>query len=262
MSSKARRRSRSQAKFSFAPPSLRNGRKKLTKPTRRKRLFEQLEARRVLAAFGANHIVVEQINATSNHVTPTSSSSPVFLDEFTTGGTAVQQLAMPTIASGSNQPLTLGGTAGSEGGLSLSANGAYLVLAGYDETTGLSTNPTSIASTVALVNGAGTINTSTTTNLLEASGNSTRNATSFDGTSIWTSDQNGVVYETTGTSMGGTLVDSKPNGREMDVVPAADSPTASDALFASTNKGSLGVQDFTPALPTVLRVPPITFSTA
>ena len=106
MSSKARRHSRSQAKSSLAPPSLRNGRKKLTKPTRRKSRFEQLEARRVLAAFGANNIVVEQINATTNHTTPTSSTSPVFLDEFTTGGTAVQQLAMPTSASGSNQPLT------------------------------------------------------------------------------------------------------------------------------------------------------------
>ena len=42
---------------------------------------------------------------------------------------------MPTTASGSNQPLTLSGTAASEGGLSLSANGAYLVVGGYDATT-------------------------------------------------------------------------------------------------------------------------------
>ncbi len=96
----------------------------------------------------------------------------------------------------------LTGTAGSEGGLSLSANGAYLVLAGYDETTGLA-NGTNTDTTIGLVNSAGVINTTTTTNLLAASGNTTRNATSLDGTSVWASNQNGVLYETTGTSMGG-----------------------------------------------------------
>ena len=50
--------------------------------------------------------------------------------------------------------------------------------------------------------------------------------------------------------MGGTLVDTKPNGRELAVVPAAISPTGSTALFASTNKTALGVQDFSPNLPT------------
>ena len=83
MAKKPRHGLRPQAKSPSAPPSLRNGRKDRPAVTRRKSWFEQLEERQVLTAlFTPGDIVVEQINATTNAVTPTSAASPVFLSEF------------------------------------------------------------------------------------------------------------------------------------------------------------------------------------
>ena len=94
----------------------------------------------LVSRFASGDLVVEQINAANNAVTPTSAASPVFLSEYHTTGSqssAVQSLPVSsTVTGGSNNPLTLSGTAASEGELSLSANGAYLVLAGYDVAAG------------------------------------------------------------------------------------------------------------------------------
>ena len=198
------------------------------------------------APFMAGDIVVLQVNSTSNAVTPTSAASPVFLSEFTTAGSPVQSLAMPTAASGGNNPLTISGTAASEGALSLSANGQYLVLAGYNQTPGGTTQGTS---TVGLVSASGNINTSTTTTLL--SGNNTRAATSVDGTGVWVTGPTGLVYETTGSS-GGTSVDTHVNYRDINVATASVSPTGGEELYGSSNnatKPAMGISDLSPALP-------------
>ncbi len=244
MAKKPRHSVRPQAKSSLVAPALRRGSKNRPASAWRRSRFEQLEDRRVLAAFTLGDIVVEQINATNNNVTPTSALAPVFLHEFSTSGTDVQTLALPTTASGSNNPLTIGGTAPSEGELSLSANGAYLVVSGYDATL---SGTKQQDSTIGLVDANGNINTSTTTSLL--TGNNTRGAASEDGTSVWVTGPAGVVYETTGTNLGGTNVDSAGNFRAMSVVPTSVSPTGSDGLFASSNK-AFGVSNFSPALPT------------
>ena len=199
----------------------------------------------VVSAFNPSDIVVEQINASNNTVAPTGSASPVYLQEFTTGGSNVETVPIFSAKSGSNHPLTLSGTAASEGGLSLSANGADLVLAGYDTAAGGNTQNNS---TIGLVSASGAVNTSTTTSLL--SGNNTRSAASVDGTSVWVGGNNGVVNEPTGTTLGGTLVATGPNTRELEIAPATVSPTSANQLYASTNKGSLGVQSFSPPLPT------------
>ena len=73
-----------------------------------------------VSSFASGDIVVEQINAANNAVTPTNVASPVFLSEYHTTGSqssAVQSVPIPSAAAGgSNNPLTLGGTAASEGG--------------------------------------------------------------------------------------------------------------------------------------------------
>ena len=117
-------------------------------------------------------------------------------------------------------------------------------MAGYDTAAGGLTQGNA---TVGLVNGSGVVNTSTTTALL--SGNNTRGAASVDGSSVWVAGANGVVYETAGSS-GGTLIDATPNGRTIEVAPAAVSPTGSNGLYAATNKTTFGVQGFSSALPT------------
>ena len=81
------------------------------------------------ADFVAGNLVVYRVGAGSAALT--TASTAVFLDEFTTGGTAVSSLAMPTTAGGGNNPLTAEGTDSSEGLLTRSVDGTQLVLTGY-----------------------------------------------------------------------------------------------------------------------------------
>ncbi len=124
----------------------------------------------------------------------TSAAVAVFLDEYTPTGTYVQTIALPTATSGLNRPLTNSGTATSEGFLSLSANGLYLVHAGYSAAPGtagvVATTSASTPRVVARVDLNGNVDTSTA--LSDAySGANIRSATSFDGTQFWTGGTSG-----------------------------------------------------------------------
>jgi hypothetical protein len=117
-----------------------------------------------------------------------SASTAVFLDEYTTAGTLVQSIALPTAVNGSNHALTLSGSATSEGSLNLSANGQYLTLAGYDTTTGYAGVSSGITNrTIGRVDASGTVNTST--GYLSGSAykkNNIRSAVTNDGNEFWT----------------------------------------------------------------------------
>jgi len=193
-------------------------------------------------AFTVGDLIVTQTGDTGSSKALSSKGTASFLEEYSTSGTLVQQLALPTTASGLNNPLTIGGTAASEGELSLSENGQYLVVAGYDVGVGGTTQG---MSTIGLVDSFGNFNTSTTTNAL--SGNNTRGATSVDGNEVWVTGPVGLVYAPIGSS--GTNIDNNVNLRALAIVPASISPTGVNELFASSNKTDLGVLQFTPALP-------------
>jgi hypothetical protein len=75
------------------------------------------------------NLVVVRVGTGSGALT--SASTATFLDEYTPAGVLVQTIAMPTVGSGLNQPFTNSGTATSEGFLSISTNGFYLLLGGY-----------------------------------------------------------------------------------------------------------------------------------
>src|SRR5262245_1361667 len=75
------------------------------------------------------NLVVVRVGTGSGALT--SASTATFLDEYTPGGVLVQSIAMPTVATGLHQPCTNSGTATSEGFLSISTNGVYLLLGGY-----------------------------------------------------------------------------------------------------------------------------------
>src|SRR6266705_537597 len=64
-------------------------------------------------AFTSGNLVVYRVGTGSGALA--SSATAVFLDEYTTAGTFVQTIAMPTTDSGANQTLTASGTATSEG---------------------------------------------------------------------------------------------------------------------------------------------------
>src|SRR5437868_1119964 len=79
--------------------------------------------------FIAGDLVIYRVGNGTDPLVNTG--SPVFLDEYSPAGTLVRSIAMPTTASGANQPLVASGTATSEGLLSLSADGRFLTLTGY-----------------------------------------------------------------------------------------------------------------------------------
>jgi hypothetical protein len=135
-----------------------------------------------------------------------NTATAVFIEERkldgTSGGTTV---SLPsTAASSGNAALTNSGSASSEGGLSLSADGRYLVLAGYNQTAGATGSVGGTASgtvnrVVGRVDAAGSVDT--TTRISAAfSTNNVRGATSQDGTSFWV----GGAGSGSGANAGGT----------------------------------------------------------
>ena len=86
-------------------------------------------SRSVAAPFVPGDVVVYRVGDGAGALVNTG--NPVYLDEYTTGGTLVQSIPLPTSASGSTHQLVASGTAQSEGQLTRSADGRYLVLTGY-----------------------------------------------------------------------------------------------------------------------------------
>ena len=81
--------------------------------------------------FDSGNLVVLQVGNGSASLT--SAGTAIYLDQYTTSGSLVNDLAIPSTGSSA---LVNSGTASSEGQLSLSANGQYLVFAGYNVAAG------------------------------------------------------------------------------------------------------------------------------
>jgi hypothetical protein len=134
-------------------------------------------------------------------------------------------LALPTFASGNNWPLTLSGSASAEGNLSLSANGKYVVVAGYGADVGIATVNTTDTSiyprVVGRIDAFG--NVDTTTSLGTAFNvSSVRGVTSSDGTSLWVSGNGtaavgGVHFATFGASTATQILSAPNNARFVQV---------------------------------------------
>ena len=177
-----------------------------------------------MAAFTPGNIVVYRVGDGSAALG--SSAAAVFLDEYTTAGVKVNTYALPTNDVGSNQTLTAAGSATSEGELTRSADGQFLVLTGYDAGVGTAnlaaTTSASVNRVVGLVDSAGAINT-TTVFTTAFSGNNIRGAASVDGTAVWASGtasmpaNGGVWYEVTGTSSATQILATPSNDRAVEI---------------------------------------------
>jgi hypothetical protein len=162
-----------------------------------------------LTSFTPGDLVIYRVGDGSAALT--SASTAVFLDEYTPTGTLVGSLPMPTAASGTNNPLSSSGTATSEGLLTLSTNGAQLMVTGYAAAPGVAsiagtstTTTTPTLRDIGEVDASTNINTSTTTTSF--SGNNIRSATSIDGSTIWAAGAaTGVVSTSLGGSGAGTV---------------------------------------------------------
>src|SRR5262249_12333735 len=101
----------------------------------------------------------------------TNNATPVFLETHKIDGTLVgSAIALPTVANGPNKPFAVSGTATSEGDLTRSANGHYVVIAGYALAVGASdagvasTASMTVNRVVARVDSSGAIDTTTALN--------------------------------------------------------------------------------------------------
>ncbi len=192
------------------------------------------------AALTPGDIVVYRVGNGSGALS--SSGTAVFLDEYEPSGKFVESIALPTAASGSNKPLVASGSASSEGLLTLSGDGNYLMATGYDAAVGTSkvaeTKSASVPRTIARVGASGAVDTSTA--LTDwASENNPRSATSSDGNDIWVGGAAGGVRHTTlGSSTSTGLNETDKNVREVSIFngqlyTSAD-PTKAGALTIAT----------------------------
>jgi hypothetical protein len=144
------------------------------------------------AAFTAGNLVVYRVG--DGVGTLSSASQAVFLDEYTSLGTLVQSIAVPTSFSSA-------GTSSSEGFLNLSPNGSYLAIPGYSAPVGTLAIAGTAAATFArgaLVYSAAGTSTGPISFGTNFSGVAIRSAVSLNGTDAYAvGAATGVVYDTT-----------------------------------------------------------------
>ena len=80
------------------------------------------------AQFTAGNFVVLQVGDGTSALASTGNA--IFLKEFNSSGTVTYSVPITT-STASGSPLIISGSASSEGGLSLTPNGKYLVFTGY-----------------------------------------------------------------------------------------------------------------------------------
>jgi hypothetical protein len=161
-----------------------------------------------------------------------NTGNSVFIDEFTPAGALLGSIALPTADNGSTHAVTASGTATSEGLLTLSTNGQYLLATGYDLPPNQATSvvSSSAARVVARVDALGNVDSSTA--LTDwAQGNNPRSATSTDGVSLWvTGAAGGIRFTTLGSTTSTELGTAVVNLRQTDIFGGQ--------LFFSTASGS------------------------
>lgn len=149
-----------------------------------------------------------------------NTGNPVFLDEYTTSGTLVQSVPMPTAANGLNKGLVASGTGSSEGYMTTSEDGHWLFLTGYDGFSATSL-PGTLGSVknriIARVDPFGNINTSTSLADFSDGGNP-RTVTSTNGTDIWMGGSlGGVRYTTLGSTSSSSVSTTVTNIRQLNI---------------------------------------------
>lgn len=168
-------------------------------------------------SFGNGNIVVVRIGTGALPMTA-GTAQPVYLDEYTPCGDLVRSIALPVTISGSNRRLTLPPSSVdyTEGFISLSEDGQYLALGGYDAATGTVAVTGSTSSTVnrvvGIINAAANVNT-TTAFSNRFSTVSIRSAIT-DGNNVWAAGGNGgIVYATAGSTGTSNILLTSATGR-------------------------------------------------
>jgi hypothetical protein len=152
------------------------------------------------AQYTPGNLVVLRVGEGTNSLS--NASAPTYLDEYTPAG--VRQSSILLNATGTANKLTNGGNTTSEGLVTLSTDGRYLLAAGYNSEVGVasiaSTAATTVARTVARIDANRTVDISTALTDAYSLGN-IRGVASADGTNLFLSGSNaGVRYTTLGAT--------------------------------------------------------------
>jgi hypothetical protein len=147
--------------------------------------------------FKAGNIVILRVGP-GGAVPINSNTTSVFMDEYTTSGGLVQSISLPTTLASGNNPLTIPGTSGDLGYLTLSPDGKYLAMIGYNQMVGTS-DVSAVPRTVGIVDYNGVINT--TTSLTDIGTPQPLSAVTSNGTDFWIGILGGGIrYSTIGAS--------------------------------------------------------------
>ncbi len=177
----------------------------------------------------ALNLVVYRVGDGSGSLVNTG--NPVFADEYTSAGALVRSTGMPT----SPHRLVASGVASSEGFITRSSNGKYVLLTGYDSALPGSASLAGTASattprTIGRLDASGAVDT--TTGLTDAAtGNNPRSAASSDGINLWlTGGAGGIRFATLGGSSSVQLSTTVVNLRQVNLFGGQ--------LFVSDSSGS------------------------
>jgi hypothetical protein len=175
-----------------------------------------------------------------------STGTAIVIDEFspiTTGQTTANfSVTLPNTASAGSTGIVSGATTSSNGSISRSENGRYLLIPGWSTDTSIPGNTTAIGAAnstylycaVRPINGSGVISTGVTgTSNWFSAANDYRGATSDDGTNYWVSGASlGVRTTTNGTTLT-TVSTTSTNTRALNII--------NGQLYYSTGSGTQGV---------------------
>ena len=207
-------------------------------------------------ALQAGDLVISQVAGDGT----SSSAAAVSLIEYNVNGTLQQAIAFNSNTA-NGTALTSSGSAGSEGALTLSADGKSLSYIGYNATAGTSSvKGTTSSATNRVIGTLGLNGTVTYSRLTDAySGDNARSVVSTDGTAFYTGGANGgtassagVRYSTfsstgtTSTVLSDTTKGSSSNIRDVNIF--------NGNLYYSTgsaaNSGTVGIYQLGTGLPT------------
>jgi hypothetical protein len=185
------------------------------------------------APFSQGNLVVDRAG---NGQAALGGATPIFLDQYTPGGTQVSSQMLPT--NGASE-LTDAGSSTTEGFLSLNPYGTNLVLAGYNvpisPTTPSGVSPATTPRAVATVDFDGNFNIISNSYTAFATGN-IRSATTDGGTNFWAAGSvTGINYMGTGPTNNTSVPANSANNRVIHVIGGN--------IYFSTGSGTRGIYE-------------------
>ena len=172
-----------------------------------------------------------------------NTGNPVFVDEYTPAGALVRTTAMPIAPNGANHRLVASGTATSEGLITRSTDGKFVLLTGYDiaipaASSIVSSSGTTNPRVIGRLDASGTVDT--TTALTDAAtGSNPRSAASPDGVSFWfTGAAGGIRFASLGGATSVQLSTTVTNLRQVNIFGGQVYVT--DASGSAVRLGAVG----------------------